>query len=119
MVSTWLGGTGPGLLAVLLSMVSISVILNPQGAVATRFHDVPNLVSFLVSALLVSSWSAARRRAEEALLRARAELEAKVEERTAEFRQSNEQLRTEIVERQRVEAAPRRQAHLLEQTYDA
>src|SRR2546428_32441 len=43
MVNTWVGGTGPGLLAVLLSTVSVSVVLNPQGAVATRFHDVPYL----------------------------------------------------------------------------
>src|SRR6266446_6966638 len=88
MVNTWVGGTGPGLLAVLLSTVSVSVVLNPQGAVATRFHDVPYLVAFLVSALLVGSWSAARRRAEEALRRARDELETKVHERTADLSRS-------------------------------
>src|SRR6266446_6434351 len=104
MVNTWVGGTGPGLLAVLLSTVSVSVVLNPQGAVATRFHDVPYLVAFLVSALLVGSWSAARRRAEEALRRARDELETKVHERTADLSRSNERLRSEIAERERAHA---------------
>jgi PAS domain S-box-containing protein len=104
MVSTWVGGTGPGLLAVLLSTVSISIILNPQGAVATRFLDVPHLVAFLVSAVLVGSWSATRRRAEEALRRARDELETTVQERTADLRRSNERLRTEIAERERAHA---------------
>jgi PAS domain S-box-containing protein len=104
MVNTWVGGTGPGLLAVVLSTVSVSVVLNPQGAVATRFHDVPYLVAFLVSALLVGSWSAARRRAEEALRRARDELETKVHERTADLSRSNERLRSEIAERERAHA---------------
>ncbi len=104
MVNTWVGGTGPGLLAVLLSTVSVSVVLNPQGAVATRFHDVPSLVAFLVSALLVGSWSAARRRTEEALRRVRDELETKVQERTADLSRSNERLRSEIAERERAHA---------------
>ena len=63
----WVGGTGPGLLAVLLSTLAINFFLTPQDILAIRFHDAPNLAAFLVSALLVSSWSAARRRAEETL----------------------------------------------------
>lgn len=102
MVSTWFGGTGPGLLAVLLSTLSISFVLNPQVVVPTRFQDVSNVVAFLLTALLVGSWSAARRRAEHVLRRARAELEAKVQEQTADLSRSNEQLRNEISERQQV-----------------
>ena len=49
-------------------------------------------IVFLLSALLISSWSAARRRAEQALRRARDELEVKVQERTGELGRSNEQL---------------------------
>jgi two-component system sensor kinase FixL len=107
MLVTWLCGTGPGLLTVLLSTLSISFILIPQGAVATRFHYVPNLIAFVVSAMLVGSWSAARRRAEEGLRRARGELEAKVQEQTADLRRSNEQLQKEITERERAEAVLR------------
>jgi PAS domain S-box-containing protein len=104
MVVTWVGGTGPGLLAVCLSTLSIYFILNPDGAGATRFHAVPNLVAFLISALLVGSWSTARRRAEDGLRRARDELEANVQERTAELSRSNEQLQIEIAERERAHA---------------
>ena len=85
-LSTWFGGTGPGLLAVVLSTLSINFfILEPRFAFSFSFHDVVHLAVFLFSALLISSWSAARRRAEHALERARVGLEGKVEERTAEI----------------------------------
>src|SRR5436309_3545208 len=76
LLSTWFGGTGPGLLAVLLSTLSINFfILEPRFAFSFSFRDAVHLTVFLFSALLISSWSAARRRAEHALQRARAELE--------------------------------------------
>src|SRR5712692_5850920 len=86
LLSTWFGGTGPGLLAVLLSTLSINFfILEPRFAFAFSFRDVVHLAVFLFTALLISSWSAARRRVEHALKRARYELEEKVEERTADL----------------------------------
>src|SRR5207253_677892 len=94
LLSTWFGGTGPGLLAVLLSTLSINFfILEPRFAFAFTFRDFVHLAVFLFSALLISSWSAGRRRAERALKRARDELEEKVEERTADLSRSNEQFR--------------------------
>src|SRR6267142_4100359 len=85
LLSTWFGGTGPGLLSVLLSTLSINFfILEPLFAFSFTFRDAVHLVVFLFSALLISSWSAARRRVEHALRRARAELEEKVEARTAD-----------------------------------
>ena len=48
-----------------------------------------------------------RKQAEEALQRANEQLEARVEERTAELRQSNQRLEQEIAGRQRIEAALR------------
>src|SRR5678816_1370323 len=93
-LSTWFGGTGPGLLAVVLSTLSINFfILEPRFAFSFSFHDVVHLAVFLFSALLISSWSAARRRAEHALERARVGLEGKVKERTAELMRSNDQFR--------------------------
>ena len=120
LLSAWFGGVGPGLLAALLATLALDYFfLAPTYSLDFDPADLPHLLVFFVSAVLVSSWSAARKRAETSLQRARDELEAKVEERTAELSQSNEQLRTEIAERTQVEEALRRQANLLEQTHDA
>src|SRR5437870_2613430 len=68
LLSTWFGGTGPGLLAVLLSTLSINFfILEPRFAFAFSFRDFVHLAVFLFTALLISSWSAGRRRAENRL----------------------------------------------------
>src|SRR6266567_6041585 len=120
LLSTWFGGTGPGLLAVVLSTLSINYcILEPRFAFAPlSVRDVVHLTVFLFCALLISSWSAARRRVEHALKRARAELEEKVEERTADLSKTNEQLRREIAERERSEGVLREKASLLNLTHD-
>jgi PAS domain S-box-containing protein len=119
LLSTWFGGTGPGVLAVLLSTLSINFfILEPRFAFAFSFRDFVHLVVFLFTALLISSWSAGRRRAESALKRARHDLEKKVEERTADLSRSNEQLQLEIAERERSEDVLREQASLLNLTHD-
>ncbi|RMG55286.1 MAG: PAS domain S-box protein [Acidobacteria bacterium] len=55
-----------------------------------------------------------RKRAEEALNRAREELEHRVRERTAELSQANTQLRQQIAERKRAEAALRQYTKRLE-----
>src|SRR5256714_1119000 len=119
LLSTWFGGTGPGVLAVLLSTLSINFfLLEPRFAFAFSFRDFVHLVVFLFTALLISSWSAGRRRAESALKRARDDLEKKVEERTADLSLSNEQLRLEIAERTRSESGLREKASLLNLTHD-
>ncbi|HMH03373.1 MAG TPA: PAS domain S-box protein [Candidatus Udaeobacter sp.] len=93
-LSTWFGGTGPGLLAVVLATLSINFfILEPRFVFSFSFHDAVHLSVFLFSALLISSWSAARRRAEHSLEQARDELEGKVKERTAELTWSNDRFR--------------------------
>src|SRR5256714_8505981 len=64
LLSTWFGGTGPGVLAVLLSTLSINFfILEPRFAFSFTFRDAVHLAVFLFSALLVSSWSNTRGRA--------------------------------------------------------
>jgi len=94
LLSTWFGGTGPGLLAVVLSTLSINFfILEPKFAFSFTLRDAVHLAVFLFTALIISSWSAGRRRVEHALKQARAELEEKVEERTADLSRSNEQFR--------------------------
>ncbi len=119
LLSTWYGGTGPGLLAVLLSTLSINFfILEPRFAFSFSLRDGIHLAVFLFSALLISSWSAARSRVEHALKRARDELEGKVKERTADLSRSNEQLRLENAERERAEGVLREKASLLNLTHD-
>src|SRR5437773_219621 len=116
LLSTWFGGTGPGLLAVFLSTLSINYfILEPRFAFSFTLRDAVHLAVFLFSALIISSWSTARKRAENRLRRseselrkARGELEAKVEERTAKLSRTNEELQTEIVERKNAEENLRR-----------
>ncbi|HEX4696893.1 MAG TPA: GAF domain-containing protein, partial [Candidatus Udaeobacter sp.] len=104
LVSTWFGGRGPGLFAVLLSTLSINFfILEPRFVFLFGYRDLLHLAVFLFCALVISSWSTARRRAEHALGRAREELEKKVQERTAELSSSNEKLRLQIVERKEAE----------------
>jgi PAS domain S-box-containing protein len=116
LLSTWFGGTGPGVLAVLLSTLSINFfILEPRFAFSFTFRDAVHLAVFLFSALVISSWSAARKRVENRLRdseyelrKARNELEAKVEERTAKLSRTNEELQTEIIERKSAEEKVRR-----------
>jgi PAS domain S-box-containing protein len=101
LLATWFGGTGPGLFAVLLSTLSINFFFTkPPLQFQFGVQDIPNLVAFLFAALLISSWSTARKRAEkrlresqDELRKARDELENKVIERTAELSGSNEQFR--------------------------
>src|SRR5437660_11386107 len=119
LLSTWFGGTGPGVLAVLLSTLSINFfLLEPRFAFAFSFRYFVHLAVFLFTALLISSWSAGRRRAESALKRARDDLEKKVEERTADLSLSNEQLRLEIAERTRSESGLRAKASIINRTQD-
>src|SRR5207245_6682393 len=82
LLSTWFGGTGPGLLAVLLSTLSINFfILEPRFSFLFGFRDLLHLAVFLFCALFISSCISPRRRAEPPLGRARDELEKKVKAR--------------------------------------
>ena len=104
------------MLAVLLSTLSINFFF---GQPPFQFHlsaqDIPHTVAFLFTALLISSWSTARKRvenhlrvSEHELRQARNELEAKVEERTAKLSRANEELQSEIIERKSAEEKLRR-----------
>jgi PAS domain S-box-containing protein len=105
-LSSWLGGMGPGLLASLLSVLVIDYrFTDPHHILATSAGDLPRMMVFLTSAASVSWLSGRQKRAEESLRQTRRDLELKVEERTAELRQMNEELRGEIAERKNAEAA--------------
>jgi C4-dicarboxylate-specific signal transduction histidine kinase len=60
---------------------------------------------FVLLALLMSWFSSSRRKAEQLLSQARSDLELKVEERTADLRQANQELQAEVAERREAEEA--------------
>lgn len=114
-VAFWYGGTGPGVLSVLLSFFAFGYFVLPQeidyqvvlpdGSTKLVYvtghgrSQLPYFIYFAVVALLMSWFSSSRRRAEQLLLQARAELEAKVDERTASLTRANEELQAEIADR--------------------
>jgi PAS domain S-box-containing protein len=115
-VTAWYGGAGPGLLAVVLSALSLAYyFLPPTNSLGFGRPDLLYFVSFVFFALLTDWFSSVRRRTEQALARARDELELKVAERTAELAGRNETLQLEIAERKRVEDDLRRSEAYLAQ----
>jgi len=93
MVSAWYGGLGPGLLATALAVLLIDAfLLYPVDQFTLNLHSFLRLIMFMLVALLISSLTAARRRAEDALRKAHDELEMRVQERTAELVQANQEL---------------------------
>lgn len=112
-VAFWFGGTGPGLLAVVLSSLAFGVIVAPRqiellegvSKTPSLVSILPYLVYFWLVALLMSWFSSSRRKAEQLLSQSRSDLEIKVEERTADLREANQNLRDEITERRHAEEA--------------
>ena len=105
-VSTWFGGIGPGIFAVIFA----TLLLDYYFVSATRTFSVhPAALLYLAQfsfPALLSSWFVKKRKdAEQALKEARDQLDVKVQQRTAELREANQQLQSEIAERQRAEEA--------------
>jgi two-component system sensor kinase FixL len=107
-VAVWLGGRGPGVLAIVLSVLVLHYVFIAPEDTGAILPSYAYFVVFSVLAVLITVLSEARHRAEESLVQARDELEVKVQERTAELQRSNRQLRDEVAERKRVEAELRR-----------
>jgi two-component system, LuxR family, sensor kinase FixL len=118
-LSSWYGGRGPGLLSVLLATLAVDYYLVPPVySFDFGITDLAQMGAFAVLALIVSFLSTARKRAEGSLRQARDEMEAKVIERTADLKQTNEKLNLEISERRRMEEVQRERASLLDLTHD-
>jgi formate hydrogenlyase transcriptional activator len=91
-VAFWYGGTGPGLLALLLSCLGISDFFMP-----IRITDLSSesyIAIYGIFGLLVSRFSTSRHRAERLLTESRDSLEIRVVERTIELTEANEQLQS-------------------------
>src|SRR6478752_3301935 len=88
--TVWHAGTGPGVLAIALSVLSLNYFfLRPDFSFSPiSYADLVYLAFCIFCALAVGWVSAVRRRAEQELRQAREELEAKVLERTASLQRS-------------------------------
>jgi signal transduction histidine kinase len=103
-ITAWFGGLGPGLFAMLLGTLAVNYyFVPPIDTWALGRKDLTSLAMFVMSALFFVWISTMRRRSEEALSRARDEMEATVAERTADLATANRQLRAENIERQKTE----------------
>jgi len=94
-LSSWTGGLGPGLAATALAafLAGDFYRLNPVGSLGFGWDDWLQTAVFVVVAVLVSSLTSLRRRAESALQRSYDELEVRIHERTGELSRSNALLR--------------------------
>jgi signal transduction histidine kinase len=104
MLSSWYGGLGAGLIATILSAVSLDYFfLSPHHSIHLDWRTVLRLGVFTSIAVATSYLTTARKRAERALRQAHDELDQRVRERTAELAQTNDTLRAEIAERTKAE----------------
>jgi len=104
MLSSWYGGVWPGVLAALLSVVALDYyFIPPLYALGISLEEAPDMIVFLATALFIGWLSGDQKRAQESLRQARDKLDARVQERTAELKRANEQLRSEIAERESVQ----------------
>ena len=103
MLSSWYGGLGAGLLATILSALSLEYFFISKYFITLNWRAFLRLGVFTAIAVLTSYLTNARKRAEQALREAHDELDQRVRERTAELAQANESMRAEIVERKKAE----------------
>ena len=89
MGSAWFGGIIAGFMAVVLSSVVVTYFFVPPLFSMSVAKDSQSfLAAFIVCAIAITIVSSARKRAENAIRISRDQLEAKVQERTAELQQS-------------------------------
>jgi K+-sensing histidine kinase KdpD len=106
LAATWIAGTGPGWLAVVLStLVGQYFFIPPYRSWALAARDIPFFLCFVACEILATRLIAWRNRTEESLRQARDELEIRVGERTAELKNANETLHEQMVEQRRIEDA--------------
>lgn len=95
-LAAWHAGTGPAALAVLLSSAAFNYLfVEPLYTFYVSVQDLPYFLVFLLSAVIVASFSAVRRRVEDNLRHARDRLQVELEQRRhreAEIRKLNQDL---------------------------
>ena len=101
-LSSWLGGWGPGLMATVLSLFIIRFVDAPSlyGPELT-VGEIPRFTVLFLSGVFISWLGGRQKKDEAALIQTREELEERVQARTAELREANERLTgsTEVLSR--------------------
>jgi signal transduction histidine kinase len=93
LLSTWIGGWGPGLLAVGLTVgLNLTFYDRPELSLAVGAHGFERLILFSVVALVTSGLAARVRKNQQQLRELNARLEKMVQIRTAALNESNRQL---------------------------
>jgi C4-dicarboxylate-specific signal transduction histidine kinase len=101
MLSSWYGGLWPGVFAGFLSLVALDYyFIPPLYALGISVKEAPDMIVFVATALFIGWLSGNQKRAQESLSKARDELDAKVQERTGQLKRANQQLQSEIAERE-------------------
>jgi membrane protein implicated in regulation of membrane protease activity len=90
-ITFWCAGTGPGLLALLLSCLGVSVLARTH-LLLPGFPLESFFVFYVIFSLLMSWFSASRRRAQQLVTASRDNLELRVAERTGELVRANASL---------------------------
>jgi PAS domain S-box-containing protein len=90
-ITFWCAGTGPGLLALLLSSLGVSLLARNH-FLLSGFPLESFLIFYAVFSMLMSWFSASRRRAEQLLTEARDHLDFRVAKRTDELVRANAEL---------------------------
>jgi PAS domain S-box-containing protein len=104
MLSSWVSGLGPGLVATLLGTVAADYFLvAPIYTITLDPSRLVQLSTFVAIAVLISSLNDARRRAIDTLAAEGARLDQRVTERTAELAAANDHLRAEMERRDQSE----------------
>lgn len=99
-LSSWVGGAGPGMVATLLSIFSIEyTFTEPRFTFGFTWSEVPKFTVFFFTGSFISWLAGRQRRDEEALLVARESLEENVRERTSDLQLANEKLTDEVADR--------------------
>jgi C4-dicarboxylate-specific signal transduction histidine kinase len=99
-----MGGFGRESSRLYLSVVALDYFfIPPLYALGISLEEAPDMIVFGVTALFIGWLSGEQKRAKESLRHARDALDVKVQERTAELKKANEQLQSEIAERESAE----------------